>query len=79
MFQNKKKISLPELLVSPGEQLQIFKKMCFICQNKRTGDNNTYNEDVCKVDCTKESLTEWSKYYGKDKSSRFYEALSTFR
>ena len=79
MFQNKKKISLPVLPVSLGEQLQIFKKMYFIYQNKRIGDNNTYNEDVCKMDCAKESLTEWSKYYGKNKSSRFSEALYTFR
>ena len=32
----------------------------------------------CEMDCAKERLIEQSKYYEKDKSSRFYEAPCRF-
>ena len=38
------KISSTVLLVSPAEHVQIYKKMCFIFNDKCIGDSNTYNE-----------------------------------
>ena len=53
-------------------RFQSLKKMCFICNNILFSDNNIYNMGCighCKMDCAKERLIEWSKYYGSDKSS----------
>ena len=65
MFQSKMKISPSVLPVSLVEYLHIFKKMCFICNDKPISDNDTYNEVVTgrnEMDCVKELLTEWSSY-----------------
>ena len=55
--------------------------MCFICNDERISDNNTYGEggiERCEMDCAKEHLTERSKYYESGKSSWFYEAQCWF-
>ena len=65
IFQNKMK-RFPKLPpVSPTEHLQILKKICFICNDKRIIDNNTYNKGGfgrCGMDFAKEHLNEGSKY-----------------
>ena len=46
--------------------------------DKHISDNNTYDGTgigQCKMDCVKEYLTERRKYYEKEKSSWFQEAL----
>ena len=81
MFQNKKKIYPPVLPVSLAEHLQILKKMCFICKDKRICDNTRYKEGVigrCKMNYAKECLLKNNKYYENDKGTRFYEASCRF-
>ena len=81
IFQNKMKISPPVLLTSLAEHLQVLKRTCFIFNNKRISDNNTYNKGGigrCEMDCVKDHLTERSRYYESDKNSRFCEALYRF-
>ena len=81
MFQDKTIISITVLPSSLTEHQQFFKKMCFICNDKRITDNNTYNEistEPCEFDYAKEHLTESSTHYECDKSSWFYETLRRF-
>ena len=81
MFQSKMKIFPTAPPVSLAEHLQIFYKMCFICNDKRISDTSTYNEGGtvrCKVDYAKEYLVEWSNYYKCDKSSQFDETSCRF-
>ena len=46
-----------------------FRKMCFICNDKRISDNEC-GIRRSEIDCAKEHLIEWRKY---NKSSCFYD------
>ena len=46
--------------------------MCFVDNDKHISDKKTYNKGGigwCEMDCAKEYLVEWSKYYQSDKNS----------
>ena len=66
MFQNKVKIIPTVLPRSLADNLQHFKKMSFICNDKRISDNNTNSEAVigrCDMNCAKKHLIDRSKHY----------------
>ena len=60
----------------------MIKEPCFICQERRSVDNNPYNEGGiarCETDSAVEKLHTRTRLYIKDTKHKFYEAANRFQ
>ena len=66
--------------IGKSNRRKIAKELCFICQEKRSVDNNSYNEGGiarCETDSVVEKLHTRTNMY--DRKHKFYDAAHRFQ
>ena len=68
--------------IRKSNRRKIAKELCFICEEKRSVDNNSYNEGGvarCETDSVVEKLHTRTNMYIADRKHKFYDAAHRFQ